>query len=165
MKNTRALLLLAALMIIPIFARAQAVDSEKVNSFAHGVALAEGFHVPHSLPARNHNPGDIKKGDRYIHFRNDAEGWAALRTQVTKLAAGQSKHYRLSMTINQVSKIYAGDYRWGKIVAKSLGVPPTTTLKAYFAHEEPVAPTVAMQTYVMVELPTAGIVLPILAQN
>jgi hypothetical protein len=45
------------------------------------------------------------------------------------------------MTINQVSKIYAGDYRWGKIVAKTLGVSPTITLAEYFAATEvPEAP-------------------------
>ncbi len=41
------------------------------------------------------------------------------------------------MTINQVSKIYAGDYRWGKIVAKTLGVTPSTTLAEYFAAAQP----------------------------
>jgi hypothetical protein len=121
------------MLALPVFAAAQAVDQQKLDSFAAAVAQAEGFGVKHALPTRNHNPGDLKRVDHYIHFRNDAEGWAALRTQVAKLAAGQSKHYRLSMTINQVSKIYAGDYRWGKIVAKALGVSPATTLAEYFA--------------------------------
>ncbi len=164
MKNLRAYLLLAVLMVVPIFARAQAVDSDKVDSFSIAVAHAEGFGVRHAIPTRNHNPGDIKRGDRYIHFRNDAEGWAALRVQVTKLALGQSKHYRLNMTLNQVSKIYAGDYRWGRNVAKTLGVPPTTTLKAYFATEEPVPPTVEMPQTTRLVLPAGSISLPVLAE-
>jgi len=126
------LLLLIALALTSI-ASAQDVDKQKVSEFATAVARAEGFGVKHAIPTRNHNPGDIKQGCRYIHFRNDAEGWTALRVQIAKLAAGESKHYRLTMTINQVSKIYAGDYRWGKIVAKTLGVSPTTTLAEYFA--------------------------------
>lgn len=166
MKNMRAFLVLIVLTIIPIFVRAQGADIQKVNSFAAAVARAEGFGVHNSLPARNHNPGDIKHNGRYIHFKNDAEGWKALRSQIAKLAAGGSKHYRLTMTINQVSKTYAGDSRWGNIVAKTLGVPPTITLRAYFTYKEPVAPKIGFTpAAIMPDLLASVTPLPILAKN
>lgn len=178
MKNKRAFLLLAVLTIFPIFARAQAVDSEKVHSLAVAVAKAEGFGVKGAVPTRYHNPGDIRsrlahayKGQiglnhqGYVIFKNDKAGFAALEANLLLMASGQSKYYGTDLTIIKVAKLYATGWRtWSKNVAKNLGVPPTTTLRAYFAPEEIVAPTVPM-TSVMIELPTMGIVLPILAKN
>jgi hypothetical protein len=178
MKNKRAFLLLAVLTIFPIFARAQAIDSEKVHSLAVAVAKAEGFGVKGAVPTRYHNPGDIRsrslhayKGQiglnrcGYVIFKNDKAGFAALEANLLLMASGQSKFYGPTMTITKVAKLYATGWRlWAKNVAKNLGVPPTTTLRSYFTPEEPVAPTVTM-TSVMIELPTSGIVLPILAEN
>jgi len=180
MKNIRALLVLAVLTIIPIFARAQAVvDSEKVHSLAVAIAKAEGFGVKGAVPTRYHNPGDIRSRSMhayagqiglnrhgYVIFKNDKAGFAALEANLLLMATGQSKHYGPNMTIIKIAKLYATGWRlWAKNVAKNLDVPPTTTLRAYFAPEEPVAPAITMQTSAMIELPTAGIVLPILAEN
>ena len=178
MKNIRALLVLAVLTITPIFARAQAVDTDKVHSLAVAIAKAEGFGVKGTVPTRYHNPGDIRsrslhayKGQiglnrcGYVIFKNDKAGFAALETNLLLMASGQSKFYGPNMTIIKIAKTYATGWRlWSKNVCKTLGVPPTTTLRAYFAPEEIVAPTVPVQS-VMVELPTMGIVLPILAEN
>ncbi len=161
MRNIRAYVMLAILMILPIFVKAQPVDSNKIADLSAAIAQAEGFNHRGTLPARNHNPGDIKRYGRYIHFRNDREGWAALRTLVTKMATGELKHYRLSMTINQVSKTYAGDYRWAKIVAKRLGVTPTTTLRAYFT-QEPMPPSIDMSMGTL-NLPDLTPTIPVLA--
>ena len=178
MKNIRALLVLAVLTITPIFARAQAVDTDKVHSLAVAIAKAEGFGVKGTVPTRYHNPGDIRsrlphayKGQiglnpqGYVIFKNDKAGFAALETNLLLMASGDSKFYGPSMTITKVAKVYATGWRlWSKNVCKTLGVPPTTTLRTYFTPEEIVAPTVPM-TSVMIELPNMGIVLPILAEN
>jgi len=143
--NLRAHLLLAVLTILPIFAKAQ--DPKKVNEFTKAVAQAEGFNHKGTIPARYHNPGDLKSRPNYpklpgqisigkgghIVFKNDAAGWAALRNQITKVLDGRSKHFNSNMSIAQVGKVYAGNWRpWVKIVSKRLGVPPTITLAEYF---------------------------------
>lgn len=178
MKNKRAFLLLAVLTIFPIFARAQAVDSDKVHSLAVAIAKAEGFGVKGTVPTRYHNPGDIRsrsmhayKGQvglnhqGYVIFKNDKAGFAALETNLMLMASGESKFYGPNMTIAKVAKVYATGWRlWSKNVCKTLGVPSNTTLRAYFAPEEIAAPTVPM-TSAMLELPTMGIVLPVLAEK
>jgi len=133
------------------------IDSEKVDALAHAIGKAEGFGVKGAVPTRYHNPGDIrtfKKGVRYpgqigvnrqgyVIFKNDAAGFAALRSNLTKMAAGESKYYGRNMTIKSVAKLYATKWRtWSKNVSHNLGVEPSTTLKAYFTPEEPVAPQI-----------------------
>jgi hypothetical protein len=101
MKNKLAFLMFAALMIFPIFARAQAVDSDKVHSLAVAIAKAEGFGVKGTVPTRYHNPGDIRsrslhayKGQvglnrcGYVIFKNDKAGFAALETNLMLMASG-----------------------------------------------------------------------------
>ena len=120
---------------------------DKVETFAQAIARAEGFNIAHSIPNRYHNPGDLKvmaRGEKYpgqvgigkaqhVIFRNDAAGWAALYHQIDKALAGESKWYRQDMTLTQVAKKYAANYRlWAKNVAHNLGVTPDTTLQEYF---------------------------------
>src|SRR5208337_3092368 len=51
-----------------------------------------------------------------------------------------SRRYRPNMTLAQVARMYAGNWRpWVKIVSTELGVPPNTTLATYF-HEDVVEP-------------------------
>jgi len=179
MKSLRAYFLLAVLVVLPLFAHGQAVDSQKVDTFAHAVAKAEGFGVKGAVPTRYHNPGDIrtfKKGvhyagqigvnrQGYVIFKNDKAGFAALEANLLLMAQGQSKYYGRTMTIVSVAKVYATGWRtWSKNVAKNLGVPPQTTLKSYFAYDEPVAPVVEVQSSQMIELPTMPAALPILAE-
>jgi hypothetical protein len=144
------LLILIALALSGV-ATAQNVDKQKVDQFATAVARAEGFGVPHAIPTRYHNPGNIRSRSLhayagqiglnrcgYVIFKNDAYGWKALKTQLELMASGQSAHYDTDMTITKVAKRYATGWRlWSKNVAKQLGVEPTTTLADFFAAEPP----------------------------
>jgi|HubBroStandDraft_1064217.scaffolds.fasta_scaffold133585_3 hypothetical protein len=183
MKNIRALLVLAVLTIAPIFARAQVViDSQKVHTLALAVAKAEGFGVKGTVPTRYHNPGDIRstslhayKGQvglnrcGYVIFKNDKAGFAALESNLILMASGQSKHYGPNMTITKVAKTYATGWKlWAKNVSKTLGVSPTTTLAAYFAPEEIVAPVIEFESQNGIDTISQmfpSIVLPIIAEN
>jgi len=147
------LLLLLGLSVLPAVGRAQIVDRQKLNSLATAVAHAEGFGVRRTIPTRYHNPGDLKsariyrrlpgqktlgKGDHVI-FESDAAGWAALKDYLSKMVDGRSKRYNPNMTLAQVAKIYAGNWRpWLKTVAKELDVSPSIRLRdLLFESDEP----------------------------
>jgi len=133
MTKTLFALLISLCLTVVAHGQVSTMDEHKLDAFAHAIAKAEGFGLRNTLPTRFHNPGDIKRKGHYIRFKSDAEGWSALRKQIARLASGESKHYRLDMTIDQVSKTYAGDHRWGRIVARELGVSPSATLDEYFS--------------------------------
>jgi hypothetical protein len=176
------LLLLIALVLLPVFGGAQTVDKQKVNTFAAAVAHAEGFGKRHAIPTRYHNPGDLKtipaakklpgqkaigKGGHVI-FNNDDAGWNALRTLITKMGTGESRHFKPNMTLVQVARMYAGNWRpWLKIVSTELGVPPTTRVCDLLAPDpEPEPPVVPFTTSVAeLNLPQHTPVLPVLSQN
>jgi hypothetical protein len=117
-----------------------------VDSFASAIAKAEGFGQRGVIPTRFHNPGDVKavRGKKYfgqvrvgkgghIVFRNDAAGFYALREQIRKMVEGESRFYTPQMTLQQVAKRYAGNYRvWARNVAKNLNVSPSITLAELF---------------------------------
>ena len=119
---------------------------QPVLFFSKAIADAEGFRKPNAIPTRYHNPGDIKftVGYRYpgqigigkgghVIFKNDAAGWAALNHQVHKMLDGTSRHYRLDMTLNQVGRNYAENWRvWANHVAKDLHCSPKLTLREIF---------------------------------
>ena len=150
----RAKLLLAAMLALPLFAAAQTVDQQKLDSFSKAVAHAEGFGVKHAIPTRYHNPGDLKtipsaaklpgqkavgKGGHVV-FKSDAAGWDALKDQIAKMVDGRSKHFNPNMTLTQVAKRYAGNWRpWVKIVSRELGVTPSTTLAEILSAPAPQA--------------------------
>jgi hypothetical protein len=114
----------------------------KIERFAHAIAKAEGFYRRGTIPNRYHNCGDLKavKGftypgqvgigkGRHVIFANDAAGWNALYHQINKMISGESRHYSPQMTINQIARFYAGNWRqWARNVSHNLGVPSTTTL-------------------------------------
>lgn len=125
---------------------------DKVDIFAQAIARAEGYYTKGTIPNRCKNPGDIRivEGYRFpgqvglcrgghIRFRTDADGWAALRHQIEKALSGESHFYTPDMTLRQVAKKYAADYRnWLKNVCHNLGdVPPSTTLREYFDLSRP----------------------------
>ena len=125
-------------------------QADRIQDFAQAVARAEGFYQKGSIPSRYRNPGDLKvrRGEKYpgqvgigkkshVIFRTDAAGWAALRHQIEKVLDGSSRVYTVHMTILQVAKKYAGDYRrWAGNVARTLGIKPTETLSEYFTDFE-----------------------------
>lgn len=159
MKQTLLRLLLPLiLMFLPLIANGQVVvKPNKMKQFTEAVAKAEGFGVHRAIPTRYHNPGDLKcnphrgrcvfegtrgvgKGGHTI-FKNDAAGWAALRLQVQMILEGRSRNFDKDMTINQMAKVYAKNWRqWANCVSKELGVPPTTTLAEFF--DLPIEPPV-----------------------
>jgi len=95
------------------------------------IARTEGFYAHKSKPARLHNPGDLKANGQYIRYRNDADGFAALREQLIKILNGQSRAYRLDMSLRQMARLYATSPLWPKNVAKILGVPENVSLRTY----------------------------------
>ncbi len=124
-----------------------------VHDFAKAIARTEGFYLKGTIPNRLHNPGDIRttlahaypgqtrvyKG--YAVFRNDAAGWAALENQIQRVIDGTSTKYTADMTMLQIAKVYAENYRyWGKTVCKILRVDPRLTFQEYFG----LAPRVRM---------------------
>lgn len=157
-KTLSAILIGLGLSFVVPYAKAQtvAMDEGKLDTFAHAVAKAEGFGVRGAIPTRYHNPGDLKTKSSYkwpgqirigkgghVVFKNDAAGWAALRYQIRMALQGNSKVYNADMTIHQVAKKYAGNWRrWAKNVAHNLGVEPTMTLREYFTVEEVPAPSI-----------------------
>jgi len=127
--------------------RAQAPDIAKVNDLATAISHAEGFGIRGTIPSRYHNPGDLKAHPDsvplagqvrlgkagHIVFKDDEAGKAALRECILQMMDGRSRHFHPNMTLNQVARRYAQNWRpWVRIVSKELGVPPTTTLRAYF---------------------------------
>jgi hypothetical protein len=142
------LILISAVLVLPSWAGVYPVrvpdqPLTKIERFAHAIARAEGFYRKGTIPTRYHNPGDLKavrgftypgqigigKG-RHVIFASDVYGWFALFHQVSKMLAGDSKHYSPSMTIAEVARRYAGNWRvWSRNVAHNLGVPANTRLE------------------------------------
>jgi len=127
--------------------RAQAPDIAKVNDLATAISHAEGFGIRGTIPSRYHNPGDLRTRPEspplagqvrigkagHIVFKDDEAGKAALRECILQMMDGRSRHFHPNMTLNQVARVYAENWRpWVKAVSRELGVPPTTTLRAYF---------------------------------
>jgi len=116
--------------------------SPKVVLLAHAIAQAEGYGVPHSIPNRCKNPGDLKgthfpgqvgvcKGG-HARFGTAQAGWAALYNQVQKIQDGTSTKYTQHATFRQVAKTYAQNYRpWLKIVTKTLQVDENDEVGAF----------------------------------
>jgi hypothetical protein len=141
------LILITIAMSTPVWAGVSTVripepPLTKIERFAHAIAKAEGFYRKGTIPNRYHNCGDLKavrgftypgqvgvgKG-RHVIFANDQAGWNALYHQISKMVSGNSKHYSPQMTINQIARFYAGNWRqWAKNVSHNLGIPATTTL-------------------------------------
>ncbi len=141
--------LAVALLIVlsSIAGHAQGPDPAKVNDLATAISHAEGFGRRGTIPSRYHNPGDLRtRPDSpplagqvrigkagHIVFKDDEAGKAALRQCILQMIDGRSRHFHSDMTLNQVARVYAENWRpWVSAVSKELGVPPTTTLRAYF---------------------------------
>jgi hypothetical protein len=143
--NHLAAALLIAISSIP--GVAEGPDMDRVNDLATAISHAEGFGIRGSIPNRYHNPGDLRIRPEsppltgqvrigkagHIVFKDDEAGKAALRNCILQMVDGRSRYFRSDMTLNQVARIYAENWRpWVKIVSRELGVPPSTTLRAYF---------------------------------
>lgn len=148
-RGMRNLLTIALYLLLSAAAWAQ-VDAQKVDVLCHAIARAEGFGVPHAIPTRYHNPGDLKSrpgitplaGQKrigkagHIIFVDDAAGWAALRSYVLAISEGRRNHYVAHTTLAQLSRVYAQRWRpWLAQVTKTLGVPGSTRLEEFVAEE------------------------------
>ena len=133
----KRLLTVAALLLTTAICSAQ----DRIDDLAKAIAKAEGCYIKGTIPNRYHNCGDLKlvKGWRYpgqvgvgkgghVIFKNDKYGWEALRHQIEKIIAGDSKFYNVNLTIKQLGKKYATSSLWAKNVAHNLGATPTTEL-------------------------------------
>ncbi len=114
------------------------IDEQVIDKIARAIAKAEGFFVPDSRPARNHNPGDFESDltgkavahdGPYVIYASDDDGWDCLRTQVRLMFKG-SHIYTPQMSIMEVAQHYTAtdQVAWAKIVADSLQVLPSTKL-------------------------------------
>ncbi|HVI10519.1 MAG TPA: hypothetical protein VND65_19680 [Candidatus Binatia bacterium] len=118
----------------------------KAKLLAQSFALAEGFHVPNSLPARTHNPGDLEIGDvgygedaGKTIFPDDQTGWDWLYGETTLMLAGQqarhhSRIYSLGDTFLKVAENYTGHDNaesWAETVSHFHGLQPTNTLQDF----------------------------------
>ena len=114
---------------------------QSTQELAKAIARTEGFYVKGTVPNRTNNPGDIRSRSThaypgqvglneqgYVVFGTAKAGWAALNHQLSMVAAGRSKYYQTSMTIQQFSRRYATSPLWAKNVARMLNVTPETTL-------------------------------------
>jgi hypothetical protein len=175
MTKTLYLFLITMFLGVALHAQVQTIDEQKLDAFAHAVAKAEGFGVRGAIPTRYHNPGDLKTSKSFtwagqvrigkgghVVFKNDAAGWAALKLQIRKAVSGQSRAYSANMTVQQVARKYAGNWRvWAKNVAHNLGVEPTTTLAAYLQEQDVLPPDIRVEVVLPVLISSPAV--PVLA--
>lgn len=110
-----------------------------IDKLSKAIARAEGFYVPGSRPARNHNPGNmtqdlikksIGKDDSFVIYANDADGFENLRRQLW-LVWGGSAYYNPTMTIEEFARVWTTTQQssWASNVASALGVSVDTQLQ------------------------------------
>jgi len=110
---------------------------DSVRTFANAIAYAEGYGIPGAIPTVANNPGDLvipgwqpTLGSAGIAVFDSVEyGWSRLYRQIALIIKGDSSYYRLSMSLADMGRIYAGgDPNWARNVASYLGVSTATTL-------------------------------------
>ena len=126
-------------MIAVLLLTTSCFAQDRVQVLAKAIAKAEGFGVAHTLPTRAHNPGDLQAIKKYrfpgqvgtlrgyVIFKSDKAGWEALRHQIEKIMAGESR-YNVNLTLKQLGRRYAESGIWPRVVAKYLGVEPSAYL-------------------------------------
>lgn len=114
--------------------------SPAIQAAAQAIAKAEGFYVPNSIPARAHNPGNLKipgwtgptLGGGICVFDSDGQGWAALHRQLQMIVDGRSQVYSLDMTLSEMGRLWTAtateQAAWSNNVASFLGVEPDQPL-------------------------------------
>lgn len=117
----------------------------KIAAFARAIATAEGFYVAGSIPRTANNPGNLVLpnwtgptlgAERISVFPSVEEGWSRLHRQLALIVTGQSRVYKLDMTIADMGNKWAPGGAvniagaWASNVARMLEVPPTATLRS-----------------------------------
>lgn len=138
---------LAALLILWLMKKKldSAVPADRIQRFAEAIAAAEGFFVPGSRPARNHNPGNltldiggnsavpIGNDGRFVVYASDHDGWEDLRAQINLALSGGSSIYTPDMSVLEFAKHWTPDpagapLTWATNVASKLGVSISTPI-------------------------------------
>lgn len=110
---------------------------QAIQTFANGIARAEGFYVSGSVPQRANNPGDLKvpglptlPGTSITQFDSVGAGWAALYRQLWLIVTGESSYYNLDMTISDMAATWttSAPSGWAANVGSALGVDVSTPL-------------------------------------
>jgi hypothetical protein len=118
------------------------VNTDGVKAIARAIAFAEGFYVPGSRAARNHNPGDLTQdiGGNDIHpvafdgpfavYSTDVQGFADLEQQILFWLTSRSKVANPHDTIASLSSKYTATEQagWARNVASYLNVSINTKL-------------------------------------
>ncbi len=120
------------------------VSTDGVKALARAIAFAEGFYVPGSRAARNHNPGDLTLdiGGNEIHpvafdgpfavYATDEQGFADLEQQILLWLTSRSKVATPADSIDTLSRKYTATISeqpgWARNVAAYLGVGTDTKL-------------------------------------
>lgn len=110
-----------------------------VQKIAEAIAVAEGFYVAGSRPARNHNPGDmtadligksVGKDGIFVVYANDDDGWDNLYKQINLWLSGGSSHAGPSSSISDIAGFYTttDQSAWAANVANHLGVSIDTSI-------------------------------------
>lgn len=133
-------LLFVGLLAVALFLGGGAVFlTGVIDKLSKAIAKAEGFYVPNSRPARNHNPGNmtqdlikkaIGKDGAFVVYANDADGFENLRRQLW-LVWGGSAYYNPTMTIAEFASVWTATQQreWANNVANALGVSVTTQIQ------------------------------------
>ena len=118
-------------------------SGDGIWDICQAVALAEGYNVPRSNPARLCNPGDISdgastygfelhSGSKVTRFPDHATGWQWLYNKFKNIAAGKSSTYSADWSWEKISQTYAADSaNWLKNVSAVLGVSAKSSLKDF----------------------------------
>jgi hypothetical protein len=136
----------AAYILLQAGSGGEAVDTTPnpaTVALAQAIAAAEGFNVPGSRPARNHNPGDVTQDligkavgidGPFPVYATDADGWANLYAQINLWFSGGSAHATGDSTISQIASFYTTDSppgaqaTWALNVANAVGVTVDTPI-------------------------------------
>ena len=111
------------------------LSDDRVKRIAEAIATAEGWYgvgAANDVQRARNNPGNLMWFQAGIisSFPSEAEGWAALYSQINKMLAGLGG-YSSDMTLEQVAQLYEGTglyMNWAVNVARVLGVPTSTRL-------------------------------------
>jgi hypothetical protein len=102
---------------------------------AEGIALAEGYPNPNSVPWHARNPGDLEHGDQgqgrinaITIYPDHATGWLKTTQQALDMLTGTSRFYKPSMSLLTIATPYTGAQNapaWATTVATHCGIQPT----------------------------------------
>ena len=118
---------------------------DKLWELAQAIAIAEGYNVKDSNPARLCNPGDLSdgyhmyggeyhSGSSVTKFPDQETGWKWLRDKLENIFQGKSDVYQTWMTFTDLAKRWSGNWQpWMYNVTRQLGVDEDQTLDDWYS--------------------------------